>query len=108
MNKVKVVVMLLLAVLFSAALITHHAAAAEKVYQMTGKITAIDQSYGMVVIQGPMGGKTFTVGGPLSKKAVLKMKGKSVKLSDFAVGQTVNVRWKSTENGHLIESMQSK
>lgn len=108
MNKVKVTILGLLALLFSGSFIMNQPVADAKVYLMTGNIRVINQGHNTVVIEVPMGSQMFTVGGPLSENAVLKMKEKPAKLSDFTVGQTVNVKWQSTERGHLILNMESK
>jgi hypothetical protein len=79
--------------------------AGEELYKMTGHITAIDLEYRTVVIEVPMVGKTFTVGGPLASGAVLKRGDVSVDLRDLQVGDQVVVTWRSTPEGHLILSL---
>lgn len=96
----RLVILTLLSAIF---LFVFQAMAGEKVYLMTGKIAAINQDYNTVVIEVPLEKGLFTVGGPLSSSAVLKKGGKSASLSDFAVGEQVEVRWRSTEKGHVIE-----
>ncbi len=83
------------------------ATAGEKLYLMTGKIAAIDHTFNTVVIEVPLEANLFTVGGPLSSKAILRKGGQPANLTDFAVGEQVRVKWRSTENGHIIEMMQS-
>lgn len=80
----------------------------EALYKMTGEITAIDLEYRTVVIEVPMVGKTFTVGGPLASGAVLKKGGVSAGLGEFQVGDQAVVTWRSTPEGHLILSLTSK
>jgi len=82
--------------------------ASESIYQMTGDITAIELEYNTVVIEVPMVGKTFTVGGPLSWKAILKKGHQVVGLSTFQVGDRVKVKWEATEKGHVILSLTDK
>jgi len=78
-----------------------------KVFVMSGKITAINLPSDNVVIECPTNGQIFTVGGPLSPDAVLKIGGKSVRLGDFSVETPVTVKWKATENGPVILMLQA-
>ena len=103
MNKLEFNRLFILNILFVILLFAFHVEASEKIYLMTGKITAINQDRNTVVIEVPLEKGLFTVGGPLSSNAVLKKRGKSARLSDFAVGEQVKVRWRSTEKGHVIE-----
>ena len=80
----------------------------ERIYLMTGDITAIELEYNTVVIEVPMVGKTFTVGGPLSCEAILKKGRQVVDLSAFQVGDRVKVKWEATEKGHVILSLTAK
>jgi hypothetical protein len=96
---------IVLAIVFSLALFGAQSWASERIYQMTGDITAIDIEYNTVVIEVPMGGKTFTVGGPLSSRAVLERGGQSAALADFQVGDRVTVKWEAAGQGHLILSL---
>jgi hypothetical protein len=82
--------------------------AAERIYKMTGYIAAIDRAFNTVVIEVPMAGKTFTVGGPLAPDAKLKRGGHSADLADYLVGDQVVVTWKHTKEGHLILSLTAK
>jgi hypothetical protein len=98
-------------VLFTVLLLSFSAAnswAGVKLYKMTGEITAIDLEYRTVVIEVPMVGKTFTVGGALAPEVVLEKGGHSVGLGDFQVGDQVVVTWKHTDEGHLILSLTAK
>ena len=98
-------------VLFAVLLFSFSAAnswAGVKLYKMTGEITAIDVEYHTVVIEVPMVGKTFTIGGPLSPDAVLERGGQSADLTDFLVGDQVVVTWTQTDEGHLILSLTKK
>jgi hypothetical protein len=79
-----------------------------QVFVMAGKIEAIDLKYDTVVIACPGNGGTFTVGGPLSAKADLKMGAKAARLSDFQVGAPVTVKWKAAAEGHLILMLKGK
>jgi hypothetical protein len=82
--------------------------ARERVYQMRGEVTAIDLQYNTVVVEVPMAGSLATVGGPLSTGAVLERAGKSVDLASFKVGDRVLVKWKVTEEGHVILGLKAK
>ena len=82
--------------------------AAERLYKMTGHITAIDQAYKTVVIEVPMVGKIFTVGGSLAPNAKLERGGHSVHLADYTIGDLVVVIWKHTNEGHLLLSLTAK
>jgi len=99
---------LILAVIFSLYFSGAQSWAGGKKYKMTGDITAIDLTHNTVVIEVPLAGKMFTVGGPLSSKAILKKGGQSVGLADFQVGDRVIVIWEATEQGHLILSLKAK
>ena len=99
---------LVLAVIFSLSFSGAQSWAGGKKYKMTGDITAIDLAHNTVVIEVPLAGKMFTVGGPLSSKAVLKKGGQSVGLADFRVGDRVIVIWEATEQGHLILSLKAR
>jgi hypothetical protein len=98
------VLFMVLSLLFSVA----NSRAGEKIYKMTGNIAAIDQAYNTVVIEVPIRGKTFTVGGSLAPNAVLEKSGQSVHLADFLAGDRVVVTWRQTESGHLILSLTAK
>jgi hypothetical protein len=78
---------------------TTQSVAGEELYKMTGHITAIDLEYRTVVIEVPMVGKPFTVGGPLASRAVLKKGDISVDLGDLQVGDQVVVTWRFHTRG---------
>lgn len=99
---------LVVAVILSLSFPGAQSWAGEKKYKMTGDIAAIDLSHNTVVIEVPLVGKTFTVGGPLSSEAVLKRGGQSAGLADFQLGDRVIVIWEATEQGHLILSLETK
>ncbi len=99
---------LVLAVMFFLSFSGGQSWAHEKIYRMTGDISAIDLRYNTVVIEVPLAGKTFTVGGPLSSKAVLKKGSRSVGLKDFRIGDRVTVKWEATTQGHLILALNAK
>jgi hypothetical protein len=82
--------------------------AAERIYKMTGYITAIDRVFNTVVIEVPMVGKTFTVGGSLAPNVNLERGGHPAHLADYMVGDQVVVTWKHTVEGHLILSLTAK
>jgi hypothetical protein len=75
---------------------------------MVGDITALDLAYNTVVIEVPLEGRLFTVGGPLSHDAILRKGILSVDLVDFMVGDRVTVEWKASEEGHLVFMLQAK
>ncbi len=78
-------------------------------YTMVGKISAIDSEYNTVVIDVPLSnGQVFTIGGPLAQNAVLKKGDKPASLKDFNVGEKVWVKWRSYENGHIIEVIKAE
>ena len=79
-----------------------------QVFVMAGKIEAIDLKYNTVVIACPGNSGIFTVGGPLSPKADVKMGAKAAQLSDFTIGQPVTVNWKAAAEGHLILMLKGK
>jgi hypothetical protein len=99
---------LVVAVIFLLCFPAAQSLAGEKAFKMTGKIAAIDLGHNTVVIEAPVGGRLFTVGGPLSPEAVLERGGQSVGLADFRTGDRVTVTWKATEKGHLILSLKAK
>jgi len=72
------------------------------IFVMAGTLTAAVPQYNTAVIECPVGGKMFTVAGPLAREAVLKKGGKSIQLQDFKEGEKVKVKWQATEDGHLI------
>ena len=79
-----------------------------EVFLMSGKIQALDLQHDTAVIDCPVGGKIFTVGGPLAPKAVLKKGGKAAQLKDFRQGEAVSVKWKAVPEGHLILMLSAK
>lgn len=108
MKKSGFFITLVLAVIFSLSFSVAQSSADERIYKMVGDITAIDLTYNTVVVEVPLVGKTFTVGGPLSFKAELRKGGQSVDLTDFQVGDRVVVKWEATEKGHLILFLKAK
>jgi hypothetical protein len=102
MRKSITFITLTLTMIISISLHHSQAIAAKKVYEMVGDITAIDLAHNTVVIEVPLERGTFTVGGPISERAVLFRGEQSVELSDFQVGDRVTVKWEATERGHLI------
>lgn len=91
--------------LFSTAVF---AGAEAMTHQASGEVAAIDLDFNTVVVEAPMGGRMFTVGGPLAPDAILTKGGVSVDLEDFQKGDRVNVRWKTTNTGHRIVEMTSE
>jgi hypothetical protein len=78
------------------------------IFVMSGKVSAVDLNYSTAVIECPVNGQTFTVGGPLAPKAQLKMGEKTAGLGDFSEGTPVTVKWKATEKGPVILMIQAK
>jgi hypothetical protein len=76
-------------------------------YQMQGKITAIDTAANTVVVEVPQEKKPFTVGGPLSPKAVVTKGGKTVSLSALRVGGHIQVHWEQMAAGHRITQLEA-
>ena len=97
-----------LAIIFSLSIYGAQSLAGERIYQMVGDITALDLEYKTVVVEVPLAGKTFTVGGPLSSEAVLERGGQSATLADFQVGDRVTVKWEATAQGHVILLLRAK
>jgi hypothetical protein len=108
MKKLRDIVTLVLAIIISLSFYGGQSWAGERIYLMTGDITAIDLEYNTVVIEVPLEGKSFTVGGPLSHEAILKKGGQKVDLSAFQVGDRLKVKWEATEKGHVILSLNAK
>ncbi len=79
-----------------------------KVFLMSGKIAAINLPTRNVVIESPTNGQIFTVGGPVSPNAVLKIGGNSARLDDFGLGTSVTVKWQATKNGPVILMLKAK
>jgi hypothetical protein len=65
----------ILILLFISFVFAFQARADEKIYLMTGKITAINLNSNIVVIEVPLEKGLFIVGGPLSSTATLKKGG---------------------------------
>ncbi|MGD2126108.1 MAG: hypothetical protein PVG99_08520 [Desulfobacteraceae bacterium] len=82
--------------------------AAEENYIMMGEIKAIETASKTVVVEVPVGNRLYTVGGPLSARAVLRKGGHLANLFDFAAGDKVTVHWKKTDTGHIIEALDGK
>ncbi len=102
----KKVLPLFLIAAFVGALAVPGMGATPKIYKMKGKITAIDLEYNTVVVDVPIGKKTYTVAGPLAKDAVLKKGNKTdVTLKDFQKGESVVVEWEVTEKGHIVKQL---
>ena len=109
MNDKKNTKMAVAVVVVLAFLATAPAIAFATTYNMTGKISAIDQSHQTVVIKCPLASnQIFTVGGPLAPDAKLTKNMKKAALNDFMVGERVTVRWHSTPQGHVIDRLAAK
>ena len=109
MNEKKNTKMAVAVVVVLAFLATAPAIAFATTYNMTGTISAIDQSHQTVVIKCPLAShQIFTVGGPLAPDAKLTKNMKKVSLNDFMVGERVTVRWHSTPQGHVIDRLVAK
>lgn len=98
-----------LAILFWAVSFSAPTVTGDKIYIMTGTLSALNLEYNTAVIEVPLdNGQTFTVGGPLAANAILKIGGHCAMLKDFSVGEKVTVKWRSTDSGHLILALISK
>ena len=76
---------------------------ADKVYVMTGTLSAVDLDCNTAVVKVPLnGGKIFVVAGTLSPDVILKKGSTKVSLGDFHPGEKVTVKWRSTIKGHQI------
>jgi hypothetical protein len=77
---------------------------------MSGKITTVDLKDNTAVIDCPEGkGKEiFTVAGPIAPEAKLEKGGKAAQLKDFKEGESVTVKWKAVQDGHLILRLAAK
>jgi hypothetical protein len=84
------------------------ATAATRIASVTGTITALEPAVQTVVVEFPQRAQKFTVGGPLSPKAVVKKGGKTARLEDFHVGDQVRVSWIHTANGHEITHLEAR
>lgn len=73
--------------IFGHFLLSSRAMAPDKANVDKGEITAIDIGSSTVVGEASLGGKTYTVGGPISPRAVLRKAGQPATLADFAVIQ---------------------
>lgn len=108
MKRSAYIITFVLAVIFSLSSYGAHCWAGERIYEMPGDITAIDLGFNTVVVEVPIAGKSFTVGGPLSPDASLKRGGRTIRLSDFRVGDRVIIKWNATEKGHIILALNAK
>ncbi|NVM20200.1 MAG: hypothetical protein HWN68_00280 [Desulfobacterales bacterium] len=108
MKRSRCLIVSFLAVVLIMYLFGHASAGGEKMYRMRGEISAIEPAHDTVVIEVPLKGRMFTVGGPLSKDAVLERGGQPAGLSDFVVGDRVAVKWRATEKGHIIEVLKTE
>jgi len=108
MKKSGYLIVIFITVVLTICLFGTQGTAGEKIYQMKGKITAIESVHNTVVIEVPMGKRMFTVGGLLSSEPILKRGGQCVGLMDFVVGDVVTVKWRATDKGHIIEMLKTK
>ena len=88
-------------------LLSSLAMAADKANVDKGKITAIDIDSNTVVVEASLGGKTYTVGGPISSHAVLRKASRPAALADFVIGDIVTVKWGITKEGYIIEALKT-
>ena len=81
-----------------------------EVYVMSGKIKTVDLKDNTAVIDCPAGKskEIFTVAGPLAPDAKLEKGGKAAQMKDFKEGESVTVKWKAVQDGHLILSLSAK
>ncbi|UCD80930.1 MAG: hypothetical protein JSW26_05740 [Desulfobacterales bacterium] len=105
MNGKRRILRVVVMVVVLTSLATAPAVVFGQAYIMTGKISAIDQSYKTVVIEVPLASKMFTVAGPLAADAKLIKDNQRVGLDDFKIGERVTVKWHSTPQGHIIDRL---
>lgn len=74
-------------------------------YGMSGKITAIEPDNNTVVVEVIQGDDQFTVAGPLSSDAVLKISDEAATLGEFSEGDSVTIHFYSTDEGHVINRL---
>ncbi|RJQ77556.1 MAG: hypothetical protein C4519_13230 [Desulfobacteraceae bacterium] len=85
------------------------AAAEPNLNTSSGRISAINLNADTVVVEVPIAeDKNYTVGGPVVGDATLKKNGQTADLSDFEVGEWVQVTWEKTAQTHLIKELASK
>lgn len=84
------------------------ATAAVRMEQGSGTTAAIEPAAQTVVIEIPQGKEKFTVGGPLSPKAIVKKGGKTAQLEAFHVGDHVRVTWRHTATGQEIAHLEAR
>ncbi|MGD2270977.1 MAG: hypothetical protein PVI06_11305 [Desulfobacterales bacterium] len=105
MQKFKMKSAIFLGVLACVLLMTSTALTAERVYTGQGEIAAINLKDDVVVVEIPVPHDSMTVGGPLAPHAKVTQGNQPASLADFEVGETVTVRWRVTERGHIIERL---
>lgn len=108
MKRLRCLIVGVLAVVLTMSFFVPSSTASDRRYKMKGEISAIEPGYNTVVIEVPMNGKLFTVGGPLSGESVLKKAGQPADLSNFAVGDQVTVEWLENEDGHMIRMLMAE
>jgi L,D-transpeptidase ErfK/SrfK len=67
-----------------------------------GELVGLETIRRTLTVEVPTGSQLLTVGGPLSRDAVLKIRGVKAPLDAFRVGDIVTVGWKRTSKGPLI------
>ena len=77
--------------------------AAEMKYAMRGHIAAIDMAHSTVVIEVPIGKKSFTVGGPLDPRAVLQKGERPAELDVVLPDGPLPVE--RVESHHLVDAI---
>ena len=89
------------AVLCALLLALGHATSADAgtEHLRSGEIRAIERAHRIVVVEVPAGDQNHTVAGPVSPGAALIRNRKTARLSDFRIGDRVNVEWTVTIQG---------
>ena len=73
-----------------------------KVLVERGKITSLALDSGTIVVEVPLKGRLYTVGGKLTPTATVVKNGLKADLYDLRVGDGVKVGWVKTKTGHSI------
>lgn len=72
-----------------------------------GEMTAIDLESRTCVVEVPLNGRLYTVGGIIVPDAVLKKGGRRIGLENFCAGDRVKVGWRKDRAGHRIDLLEA-
>jgi hypothetical protein len=76
-------------------------------YMLSGKILDIDIVNRTITVEATFGEKHFSVRGYISAHAVFRKGNRLGKLEDFIVGDSVVVRYQISNQGDIIEAIES-